>query len=156
MNRLRLIRGLRIAWSVWWGILCVLLVMLWVRSYWWVDGFAVLSPNSIQNFTIASKQSQVMVQYLPDASPQRRWTIYRQRLSDFPGPPATSSLLGFAGDSTSLGWTIFIPHWFLVSLAASLAAFPLLRSRWHYSLRTLLISITLIAVGLGLVVIMRR
>jgi hypothetical protein len=26
MNRPRLIRGLRIAWSVWWGILCVLLV----------------------------------------------------------------------------------------------------------------------------------
>ena len=25
MNRPRLIRGLRIAWSVWWGILCVLL-----------------------------------------------------------------------------------------------------------------------------------
>ena len=33
MNRPRLIRGLRIAWSVWWGILCVLLVVLWVRSY---------------------------------------------------------------------------------------------------------------------------
>src|SRR5262245_33385774 len=28
-----LIRGLRIAWSVCWGILCVLLVVLWVRSY---------------------------------------------------------------------------------------------------------------------------
>ena len=37
MNRPRLIRGLRIAWSVWWGILCVLLIVLWVRSYWWVD-----------------------------------------------------------------------------------------------------------------------
>src|SRR5262245_33287233 len=34
MDRPRLIRGLRIAWSAWWGILCVLLVVLWVRSYW--------------------------------------------------------------------------------------------------------------------------
>ena len=33
MNRPRLIRGLRIAWSVWWGIVCVLLIVLWVRSY---------------------------------------------------------------------------------------------------------------------------
>src|SRR5215470_10879815 len=33
MNRPRLIRGLRIAWNIWWGILCVLLIWLWVRSY---------------------------------------------------------------------------------------------------------------------------
>ena len=33
MNRPRLIRGLRIAWSVWWGILCVLLIVLWMNSY---------------------------------------------------------------------------------------------------------------------------
>jgi hypothetical protein len=37
MDRPRLIRGLRIAWRVAWGILCVLLVVLWVRSYWWED-----------------------------------------------------------------------------------------------------------------------
>ena len=30
-------RKLRIAWSVGWGIACVLLIVLWVRSYWWVD-----------------------------------------------------------------------------------------------------------------------
>ena len=30
-------RKLRIAWSVVWGIACVLLIVLWVRSYWQVD-----------------------------------------------------------------------------------------------------------------------
>ena len=30
-------RKLRIAFSVTCGIACVLLVVLWVRSYWWVD-----------------------------------------------------------------------------------------------------------------------
>ena len=28
-------RKLRIAWSVVCGIACVLLIVLWVRSYWW-------------------------------------------------------------------------------------------------------------------------
>src|SRR5918995_3829478 len=28
---------LRIAWSVGWGLLCLLLIVLWVRSYWWND-----------------------------------------------------------------------------------------------------------------------
>jgi hypothetical protein len=30
-------RKLRIAWSVAWGITAVLLIALWVRSYWWAD-----------------------------------------------------------------------------------------------------------------------
>ena len=33
-NKMRF-RKLRIAWSVVWGIACVLLIVLWVRSYWW-------------------------------------------------------------------------------------------------------------------------
>ena len=37
MDRPRLIRGLRIAWSVVCGILGVLLIVLWVRSYWRVE-----------------------------------------------------------------------------------------------------------------------
>jgi hypothetical protein len=39
-------RKLRIAWSVGWGVACVQLIVLWVRSYWWVDGFgANLGPR---------------------------------------------------------------------------------------------------------------
>src|SRR5262245_46484708 len=37
MNRQRLFRTLRIAWSVAFGILCLLLIVLWVRSYWWLN-----------------------------------------------------------------------------------------------------------------------
>src|SRR5262245_47802339 len=39
MDRPRLIRGLRIAWSVWWGIFCAVFVVLWVRSFDSVDVF---------------------------------------------------------------------------------------------------------------------
>ncbi len=34
-------RKLRIAWSVAWGVLAVLLIALWVRSYWWVDSIDI-------------------------------------------------------------------------------------------------------------------
>jgi len=30
-------RKLRITWSVAWGMVAVLLCVLWVRSYWWMD-----------------------------------------------------------------------------------------------------------------------
>ena len=36
-------RKLRIAWSVAWGVVAVLLCVLWVRSYWWADD--VTMPN---------------------------------------------------------------------------------------------------------------
>ena len=35
-------RKLRIAWSVAWGVVAVLLIVLWVRSYWWAE--VVLVP----------------------------------------------------------------------------------------------------------------
>src|SRR3954451_8568493 len=38
-------RKLRIAWSVVWGIACLLLIVLWVRSYWQVEMFAVPLTN---------------------------------------------------------------------------------------------------------------
>ena len=31
-------RKLRIAWSVFWGSLCLLMIAWWIRSYWWQDG----------------------------------------------------------------------------------------------------------------------
>src|SRR5262249_19882304 len=43
MNRPRLIRNLRIAWSAWWGMLCVLLIVLWVRSHSVIEGIAHFS-----------------------------------------------------------------------------------------------------------------
>ena len=34
-------RKLQIAWSVACGIICLLLIGLWVRSYWWWDQYEV-------------------------------------------------------------------------------------------------------------------
>ena len=36
-------RKLRIAWSVVWGLACVLLIALWVRSYWYWDDVTIAS-----------------------------------------------------------------------------------------------------------------
>jgi hypothetical protein len=44
------------------------------------------------------------------------------------------------------------PHWFLVLLAVMMSAAPWMRWKWRFTLRTLLIAITLVAVVLGLIV----
>src|SRR6476620_3231066 len=38
-------RKLRVAWSVVWGVVAVLLVVLWVRSYWQADAFGFYSDT---------------------------------------------------------------------------------------------------------------
>src|SRR6478609_241719 len=45
-------RKLRIAWSVGCGIACVLLIVLWVRSYWWFDNvnFSTTETKVVQSF----------------------------------------------------------------------------------------------------------
>ena len=47
-----------------------------------------------------------------------------------------------------------VPHWFLAILLASIATAPWLR--WRFSLRTLLIATTLVAVVLAIIVWMSR
>src|SRR5262245_57793790 len=61
MDRPRLIRGLRIAWSVVWGILCVLLIVLWMRSYWWVTNIQG-PPVAAQTFQCAFLEGRILLQ----------------------------------------------------------------------------------------------
>jgi hypothetical protein len=50
-------RKLRIAWSVACGIACVLLIALWVRSFWWWDTVGIVYGDSL----ISSLQGRVYV-----------------------------------------------------------------------------------------------
>ena len=60
----------------------------------------------------------------------------------------TNALLDFKFQATSDRIAAHVPAWFPVVLFALLAAAPWIR--WRFSLRTLLIATTLIAVGVGL------
>ena len=51
-------RKLRIAWSVMCGIACVLLIVLWVRSYWWQD-FAIATLPGQRSVAFKSMQSRL-------------------------------------------------------------------------------------------------
>jgi hypothetical protein len=143
MDGPRLIRGLRIAWSVWWGILCVLLIVLWVRSFWRIDivgvwnGYAVDSiPGTIG---IDSNENDygwrtISIEDLKDAKPilpSPVWGTFRLQVN-----PAYS--------------VFSIPYWFATLLAASfdISAYRIpLRSQ--FSLRALLIATTLVALVLA-------
>jgi hypothetical protein len=142
-------RKLRIAWSAGWGICRLLLFALWVRSYWWRD--TIKCPTS--NILIASSVEGRLQSNVLDQNTDFGWPVGWVRLSR---PVRLLPRLTQIGRTS---WTyqinshdvfLSVPHWFPVLLLGMFAAAPWLP--WQFSLRTLLIATTLVAVALGIIV----
>jgi hypothetical protein len=137
-------RKLRIAWSVAWGIVAVLLLMLWVRSYLYHDRVLIRfgQANRVGGFVSAYGAVAIGGGDTPDLGDNQFRLITkraRQSLIDDLGPPLKLHAFGFDD------WYITIPLW-LVVIPTIVACF----APWHqFSLRTLLIATTLVAVVLG-------
>jgi hypothetical protein len=138
----RFVRYLRIAFSATCLVGCVLLIALWVRS---VSSFDEIG-------FVMSAQGKLY--FLPDV------TI--APVDDQPG--SIDSYEHFGGAVTTLkvtniqikrlpGASPVIPFWPLILEAVLVAVLPWIR--WRFSLRTLLIATTLVALVLGLIVWLR-
>ena len=148
-------RKLRIAWSVAWGVVCLLLIALWVRSYGWYDTiYYVQSPIDFLELgsvdgAIFVADDDVLAEFgnVGPHPTQTSWYIIRAGGERTDGIPLLKLLFRDFVISSSIYLT---PYWFLALSAAALTAAPWLR--WRFSLRTLLILMTLVAVGLGVAV----
>jgi hypothetical protein len=145
-------RKLRIAWSVGCGIVCLLLIVLWVRSYYYFDtlGFSV-GPRLHRTFDVLSVKSDL-------------WFLWRE--TEFPFGmefqsipsrfdlelPETYAGFRIKRDPSQHLTVLAIPDWFAILVTATVAAIPWLPWSTRFSLRTLLIATTLVAVVLGLIV----
>jgi hypothetical protein len=134
-------RKLRIAWSVACGILCLLLIALWVRSYWFID-IVHLSHRSLVSMTGRLFVAEHIDRYW---STDLRASIGEPRLHIW----GTSYVAGEVF-VIPIGKQLILPLWFAVSVTSLTSATPWLR--WRFSLRTLLIATTLVAVVLGAIV----
>jgi hypothetical protein len=128
---------------------CVLLIALWVRSYWRLDilekrtGFVAVQISSVKGRIAAAHLGP------------RTYVIGKSYLSVAAGDAAEwrkGGVLGFAYYDDSFVTAFIAPHWLLALLSAALAIIPWISRSWRFSLRSLLIATTLIAVGLGVLV----
>jgi hypothetical protein len=165
MNHSRLTRGLKIGWSLFCGIACVLLLVLWVRSYWHCDSMRrvadwstklvhteVRSERGLIGFTIEDALYRLDLQ----AIEKGRW-----RLVSYPADEGMWLSLNSTPNprfpTPTFRHRLVLPHWLLAFLITSVAAVPWIgQFRWRFSLRTLLIATTLVAVVLGLIVFATR
>jgi hypothetical protein len=146
-------RKLRNGWSVAWGIVAVLLVALWVRSYCARDTI-VVTPSAQSSIAIYSMYGRFFLGVadvaLPihfKSSPLPPWEVVNS------SEHTNKRLLWFTVDRRSRSLVIGTRFWLLLSCTAVFAGMPWL-PWWsnRFSLRTLLIATTLVAVGLGLIV----
>ena len=151
-------RKLRIAWSVGFGLLAALLIVLWVRSYYSEDFLNIQLPartfsvwqlrgNSVLTTTASPGPLKVSTNSVSANSP----------IVSTKGAPQNRIGLGFSGVTYRGGFFVTFPNWFPVMVSATFAV-----AMWfgtiprRFSLRTLLTATTLVAVVLGLIVAIAR
>jgi len=142
-------RKLRIAWSVGCGIVCVLLIVLWVRSYWWSEGCRIArgSVGSMYGY-FAIGVNDIFV-----PPPFYSEPIREDDMKQIERIIQENTTLGFGYVGGPQASNVVFPDWIAVLLFSAIAAVPWLRYfPRRFSLRTLLIATTLVAVVLGLIV----
>jgi hypothetical protein len=132
-------RKLRIAWSAVCGVLCLLLIVLWVRSYPQID-----TLDNLYGYRIDVKQGKLVL-----------GERVQPPIGSIPKTlPLTAAVTQFlvAIAPTRVVVVASIPLWILVVIGSSLTPAPWIRHlKWRFSLRTLLIGMTVVAVALGLI-----
>jgi hypothetical protein len=145
------LRYLRITWTVTCGIACLLLCVLWVRSYWGCDDLMVPGIK-IQTLQVKSFRGRLTWHLFVDPQLHKLDLQVGPTVDDFDWTDYDNYIGNWrwitVGGRTSE--SLVLPHWVFAALPAVFATVPWIR--WRFTLRTLLIATTLVAVVLGLVV----
>jgi len=153
-------RKLQIAWSVAWGTVAVLLVVLWARSYRWTYGASGTTAAEF-NYSDVIFGDLYYSRLVPvsDKTPIP-WRRFGHPISDADRRSYSNRtkpnrhLVAIRWNVFANGWLVSIPLWTPSIVALVLAFGPWIEQirRGRFSLRTLLVATTLIAALLGLVV----
>jgi hypothetical protein len=152
-------RRLRIAVSVFFAVAAVLLCVLWVRSYWWRDRI-VIPLTAARTLRVDSDHGKF--QFETYGKGMGEWYLSLTAIAhteisaawkSFTSSPEPQDRQQWRWEETHTGrFFVYVPHWFLVLLTASIAIITA-AAPWigrHFSRRTMLIAVTLLAVLLGL------
>ena len=156
-------RNLRIACSVVCGIAFVLLIVLWIRSYWRYQMIGNLHGVVVAG-VVESFRGRIWC-FVPERALSTKWEYVSQQPEVHFGTTSPPNVwrwpdtFGFGVHWPPRPWPpgdtfgVCFPHWFAAQVFAGVGTAPWIRQlTWRFSLRTLLIATTLVAVVLGLVV----
>jgi hypothetical protein len=129
-------RKLRIAWSVGWGMFAVLLIVAWIRSYWFVDSIYLAKSHSVTAVQ-GLLFFDVGIYHKAKVPPIHHF-----------GPVDVMSIWNYCGVGLlGIDEGRFVQIWLVTPFVIALAVIPWVK---RFSLRTVLIALTLSALLLGL------
>lgn len=144
VGRRILARIARVAWTSIFTALCVAITVLWVRSYFYADGGMCCSLPG-QHIACHGGGGRMCVWF--EHSPGNQWYDWHSRPLGSHSPQDENRMPVF---DLAPFWPkmtrLYIAHWLLAIVTASLAALPWLPRR--ISLRGLMLVITLLAAAL--------
>jgi hypothetical protein len=150
----RLFRYWRIAFSALCGLAAVLFLALWMRSCKTTDAFTV--PLGSGTLIFGSLPGECGAEIVEGTRLGWQWSSRDTDRARAEVPKTKPNLMsGVWGRFAYIydrGPLVIVPDWFFIGVAAALSAAPWVRWSNQFSLRTLLITITLVAVVLGLIV----
>jgi hypothetical protein len=148
-------RKLRILWSLGCGIPCLLLIVMWVRNFWWSDVAWAPLPGGWQ-VVIASADGQVefgisQAQNRPDVASWAWETYTASRNSAFEVLVPQKRVIRYHV-FRNRNFALVVPHWLLTTVVLLLAIVPWIPWSRRFTIRTLLIIMAIMSVALALAV----
>jgi hypothetical protein len=142
---------LRIAFSIMSGSLCVLLIVLWVRSYYRVDVYRIQTSTSI-SFVWYSWRGTLHGFFWEGVVPNFSASTHRldDNIRDQPPTPSLNIL------EIKPRPPYRLPYWLPIVVLVSFISSIWIPWSNRFSLRTLLIAMTLVAILLGAIVFSTR
>jgi hypothetical protein len=141
-------RYLRIGWSSFWAVVCIAVIVFWVRSYTVADGgFVKLAPSF--HIQVHAIDGRMCVWF--ELKPTKGWFGWWSNPIRFETPPdAPNRIPWFDLAFWPTFARLYTAHWFLVVVAAALAAIPWCPRR--FTMRGLFVATTAVALLICVIV----
>jgi hypothetical protein len=144
-------RKLRFAWSAVCGIFCLLLILLWMRSYSYID--TVICYRGGNWYGIDSRPGCLRFHYMDNVGVSDGWFLRGGMPVEDEYPQIIFRSIG----SLRISFQVLCAHWLFAIFFAAVSAGPWLgQMRWRFSLCALLIAMKLVVFVLALIMALPR
>lgn len=147
-------RNLRLAWSIAWGVIAILLIVSWIRGYWRWDEISAFEAAPAP-LTFGSVNGKFYFYHMPRSQPDTATTPLIIRWVTIQSHKLSSPRYFFNFDPPTI-FALITPSWIPVLICLASVPAPWVINTYRFSLRTLLIATTLVATGLGVIVWIHR